>query len=41
MAASRSAARSPSARALGISRRSLIYKLQHFRDLGHQVEPNK
>ena len=27
------------ARALGISRRALIYKLQRLRELGHEVDP--
>ena len=31
--------RTETAKALGISRRALIYKLQRFRELGHQVDP--
>ena len=31
--------RTETARALGISRRALIYKLQRFREEGHQVDP--
>ena len=31
--------RSEAARALGISRRALLYKLQRFRELGYEVEP--
>ena len=27
------------AKALGISRRALIYKLQRFRELGYEVDP--
>jgi DNA-binding NtrC family response regulator len=30
--------RTETARALGISRRALLYKLQHFRELGYKVE---
>jgi two-component system response regulator AtoC len=30
--------RTETAKALGISRRALIYKLQRFRELGHSVE---
>jgi len=29
------------AKALGISRRALIYKLQRFRELGYEVDPAK
>jgi DNA-binding NtrC family response regulator len=32
--------RSEAARALGISRRALLYKLQRFRELGYEVGPN-
>jgi DNA-binding NtrC family response regulator len=31
--------RTETAKSLGISRRALIYKLQRFRELGHQVDP--
>lgn len=31
--------RTETAKALGISRRALLYKLQRFRDLGYQVDP--
>ncbi len=31
--------RTETAKAIGISRRALIYKLQRYRDLGHQVDP--
>ncbi|MBI3849743.1 MAG: sigma-54-dependent Fis family transcriptional regulator [Verrucomicrobia bacterium] len=31
--------RTETAKALGISRRALIYKLQRYRELGHQVDP--
>ena len=31
--------RTETAKALGISRRALIYKLQHFRELGYEVDP--
>jgi DNA-binding NtrC family response regulator len=31
--------RSEAARALGISRRALLYKLQRFRELGYEVGP--
>jgi len=31
--------RTETARALGISRRALIYKLQRFRELGFEVDP--
>src|SRR6266581_2499769 len=31
--------RTETAKALGISRRALIYKLQRFRELGHEVDP--
>jgi DNA-binding NtrC family response regulator len=31
--------RTETARALGISRRALTYKLQHLRELGHKVDP--
>ena len=31
--------RTETAKALGISRRALIYKLHRFRELGHQVDP--
>jgi DNA-binding NtrC family response regulator len=31
--------RTETAKALGISRLALIYKLQRFRELGHQVDP--
>jgi DNA-binding NtrC family response regulator len=31
--------RTETAKALGISRRALIYKLQRFRQLGYEVEP--
>ena len=31
--------RTETAKALGISRRALIYKLQRFRELGYQVDP--
>jgi DNA-binding NtrC family response regulator len=31
--------RSETARALGISRRALLYKLQRFRELGYDVDP--
>jgi DNA-binding NtrC family response regulator len=30
--------RTETAKALGISRRALLYKLQHFRELGYKVE---
>jgi len=33
--------RTETARALGISRRALIYKLQRFRELGYEVDPPK
>jgi DNA-binding NtrC family response regulator len=33
--------RTETARALGISRRALIYKLQRFRELGYEVDPQK
>jgi DNA-binding NtrC family response regulator len=32
--------RTETAKALGISRRSLIYKLQRLREMGHQVDPH-
>jgi DNA-binding NtrC family response regulator len=32
--------RTETAKALGISRRALIYKLQHFRELGYEVDPS-
>ena len=32
--------RTETAKALGISRRALIYKLQRFRELGYQVDPS-
>jgi len=32
--------RSETARALGISRRALLYKLQRFRELGFAVDPH-
>ena len=31
--------RTETAKALGISRRALLYKLQRFRELGFQVDP--
>ncbi len=31
--------RTETAKALGISRRALIYKLQRFRELGYEVDP--
>jgi DNA-binding NtrC family response regulator len=31
--------RTETAKALGLSRRALIYKLQHFRALGYQIDP--
>jgi two-component system response regulator AtoC len=31
--------RTETAKALGISRRALLYKLQRFRELGHAVDP--
>ena len=31
--------RTEAAKALGISRRALIYKLQRFRELGYEVDP--
>jgi len=31
--------RTETAKALGISRRALLYKLQRLRDLGHSVDP--
>jgi two-component system response regulator AtoC len=31
--------RTETAKALGISRRALIYKLQRFRELGYKVDP--
>jgi DNA-binding NtrC family response regulator len=33
--------RTETAKALGISRRTLIYKLQHFREQGYEVDPQK
>jgi two-component system response regulator AtoC len=33
--------RTETAKALGISRRALIYKLQRFRELGYEVDPVK
>ncbi len=33
--------RTETAKALGISRRALIYKLQRFRELGYEVDPSK
>jgi len=33
--------RTETAKALGISRRALLYKLQRFRELGHQVDADK
>ena len=33
--------RTETARALGISRRALIYKLQRFRELGYEVDAPK
>jgi len=30
--------RTETAKALGISRRTLLYKLQHLRQLGHQID---
>jgi DNA-binding NtrC family response regulator len=32
--------RTETAKALGISRRALLYKLQRFREMGYQVDPN-
>jgi DNA-binding NtrC family response regulator len=32
--------RTETARSLGISRRSLIYKLQRMRELGYEVDPH-
>jgi two-component system response regulator AtoC len=31
--------RTETAKALGISRRALLYKLQHFRELGDEIDP--
>jgi len=33
--------RTETAKALGISRRALLYKLQRFRELGYEVDPVK
>ena len=33
--------RTETAKALGISRRALIYKLQRFRELGYEVDANR